>query len=88
MWGKKSTVFSASGGLDNGVNFPRQPAAEDARSPDEPCPTNGGMLLANPFTTDKAEISAEIAPRLCGFKGGMCEAKFRRFRVRQQYPTN
>jgi hypothetical protein len=21
MWGKKSTIFSASGGLDNGVNF-------------------------------------------------------------------
>jgi hypothetical protein len=28
MWGKKSTVFSASGGLDNGVNFPALDAGQ------------------------------------------------------------
>jgi hypothetical protein len=39
------------------------------------------------FTTGKAEISAGVAPSLCAFREVMCEAKSRRFRVRQQYPT-
>jgi transposase-like protein len=42
--------------------------------------------LANLFQHYKAEISSEVAPNLCTFKEGICEAKFRRFRVRQQYP--
>jgi hypothetical protein len=39
------------------------------------------------FTTDKAEMSAGVAPSLGAFRGGMGEATCRRFRVRQQYPT-
>ena len=39
------------------------------------------------FAPDKAEISAGGAPSLWAFRGVMCEAKFRRFRVRQQYPA-
>ncbi len=39
------------------------------------------------FTTDNAEMFAGVAPSLCAFRGVMGEAKFRRFRVRQQYPT-
>jgi hypothetical protein len=45
------------------------------------------ILLANLFEPYKAEISAEVFPHLCAFKKVICEAKFRSFRVRQQYPT-
>src|SRR5262245_61808628 len=38
------------------------------------------------FAADKAEISTGSASRLCAFRGVMCEATFRRFRVRQPYP--
>jgi hypothetical protein len=41
--------------------------------------------LANLFEPYKAEISAEVFPHLCAFKKVICEAKFRSFRVRQQY---
>ena len=42
---------------------------------------NVPILLANLFQRDKAEISAGLSPSLYAFK----EARFRRFRVRQQY---
>ena len=42
--------------------------------------------MANLFEPYKAEISAAVFPHLCAFKKVICEAKFRSFRVRQQYP--
>jgi hypothetical protein len=42
------------------------------------------LHLCSPY---KAEISAEVSLHLCAFKKVICEAKFRSFRVRQQYPV-
>jgi hypothetical protein len=48
-------------------------------------PQTSGYCWRTYFSTYKAEISTGGAPRLCAFRGVMCEATCRHFRVRQQY---